>query len=386
MINKSVDSYCNEKFTWLSLDFEKKLCYSCCKAYPEKIDLSWLEKNPGQIFNTDLLKSERQNMLENIPVKSCYSACDVPESLGLPSRRQQRGLEKTHTDIHARPETLNIILGSTCNLTCSYCCKQYSTAWLHDIKLNGVYLDSDRFNLVPLDHVLLKVSQKEHENTDSFSLLLDEVKSFDNLKTVYITGGEPFLYNRLSSVLESIPSSVEIVVYTGLGVNHTRLHNQLNKIQHMTNLKLVVSAENIDKFYEFNRYGNAYKDFETNLKLLIDSGLSVTFLSVISNLTVFGLKDFVDKYKHIGINYDFCFDPDYLNVHVLDNASKQELQQSLEHSTVACKDAITQAMSIEPTQKQKQNFSQFVKEFAGRRNLDLGIFPNSLIGWLNHVV
>jgi organic radical activating enzyme len=386
MINKSVDSYCNEKFTWLSLDFEKKLCYSCCKAYPEKIDLSWLKKNPGQVFNTDLLKSERQNMLENIAVESCYSACGFPESQGLPSRRKQRGLEKTHTDIHARPETLNIVLGSTCNLTCSYCCKHYSTAWLHDIKLNGGYIDSDRFNLVPLDHVLLQVSQKEHENTDSFSQLLDEVKSFDNLKTVYITGGEPFLYNRLSSVLESIPRSVEIVVYTGLGVSHTRLRKQLNKIQHMTNVKLVVSAENIDKFYEFNRYGNAYQDFEHNLKMLIDSGLSVTFWSVISNLTVFGLKDFADRYKHIDINYDFCFDPDYLGVHVLDNHSKQELKLSLEHSTVAHKDAIIQAMLVEPTQEQQQNFSRFVKEFAGRRNLDLGIFPNSLIGWLNHVV
>lgn len=386
MINKSVDFYCSEKFTWLSLDFEKKLSYSCCKAQPDKIDMSWLKKNTGQIFNTDLLKSERQNMLENIPVASCNTACILPESQGLPSRRLERGQEKTHIDINATPETLNIILGSSCNLTCSYCCKQYSTAWMHDIKNNGEYFDSDRFTILPIDRVLSKVSQKEHENTNDFSTLLDEVQSFDNLKKVYITGGEPFLYNRLFALLENIPRSVEISIFTGLGVNHARLTNQINKIKHMTNLQIVVSAENIDNFYEFNRYGNSYKNFETNLQAIINFGLTVTFWSVVSNLTVFGLKDFANKYKHIDIIYDFCYDPDYLGVHVLDNDSKEELKKTFLTSTIPSKDAIIQAMAIDHTNEQQQNFSMFIKEFARRRNLDLQIFPNSMLQWLNHVV
>jgi len=386
MINKSVDFYCSEKFTWLSLDFEKRLSYSCCKANPDKIDMSWLKKNPGQIFNTDLLKSERQNMLENVPVASCHAACGLPESQGFTSRRLERGQEKTHSDINATPETLNIMLGSTCNLTCSYCCKQYSTAWLQDIKNNGGYLESDRFTLLPIDQVLSKVSQKEHENTNGFSTLLNEVQSFDNLKKVYITGGEPFLYNRLLALLENIPCSVEISIFTGLGVNHARLTNQINKIKHMTNLRIVVSAENIDNLYEFNRYGNSYKNFEINLQSIIDSGLAVNFWSVISNLTVFGLKDFADKYRHIDIDYDFCYDPDYLGVHVLDNNSKEELKKSLLTSSIPNKDTIIQAMTIDYTQEQQQNFSTFIKGFAHRRNLDLKIFPNSMLQWLNHVV
>jgi MoaA/NifB/PqqE/SkfB family radical SAM enzyme len=386
MIDKTVDFYCSEKFTWLSLDFEKRLSYSCCKAQPDKIDISWLKKNSGQLFNTDLLKSERQHMLENTPVKSCHTACRLPESQGFTSRRLQRGQEKTHIDINASPETLNIILGSSCNLTCSYCCKQYSTAWLQDVENNGGYIDSDRFTLLPIDKVLLKVSQNEHRQTDAFDLLIAETKSFSNLKEVYVTGGEPFLYNGLCGILENISQTVEINLYTGLGINHTRLHKQLNKIKHIPNLKITVSAENINEFYEFNRYGSTYKNFEQNLKLLIESGLAVGFNSVISNLTVFGLADFVNKYKNIDINYDFCHDPDYLGVHVLDNNSKEELRKSLQASTIPNKNAIIQAMTIDYTQEQQQNFSIFVKEFARRRNLDLKIFPNSMLQWLNHVV
>jgi len=386
MTGKSTDFYCSQKFTWLSVDLEKRLTYSCCKAYPEKINLSWLKNNPGQIFNTELLKAERQSMLDNIPVESCRTACWIPESQGFTSRRLQLGQEKTHSGIDAQPETLNIILGSSCNLTCSYCCKQYSTSWLQDIKNNGAYLDSNRFKLLPIDHVLLKVSQQEHENTDAFLMLLDEIKQFNNLKRVIITGGEPFLYNNLFTLLEKTPPSVEIVLYTGLGVNHSRLIKQINKIKHIPNLKIIVSAENVDNFYEFNRHGNTYQNFESNLQLLIDSGFIITFLSIISNLTVFGLTEFANKYEHFNIDYDYCHDPDYLGVHVLDDISKEKLIQSLQSSNIAVKNEIIQSLSIDCTQEQQKNCSIFVKEFASRRNLDLKIFPNSMLQWLEHVV
>jgi len=386
MTSNATDFYCSQKFTWLSVDLEKRLTYSCCKAYPEKVNLSWLKKNPGQIFNTELLKAERQSMLDNIPVESCRTACWIPESQGFTSRRLQFGQEKTHVNIVAQPESLNIILGSNCNLTCSYCCKQYSTSWLHDIKDNGQYLESTRFEILPIDHVLLEISQNEHKQTDAFDTLIKEIKSFDNLKKVDVTGGEPFLYNGLPTLLEHVPHSVEILIYTGLGVDHTRLKNQINKIKHMPNLKIVVSAENVDKFYEFNRHGNTYNNFEQNLKLLLDAGLAVSFNSVISNLTIFGLAEFANKYSHVSINYDFCRDPDYLGINVLDNNSKEQLIKSIEASSISIKDTIIQNMSVKTTLEQQKNCSVFVKEFARRRNLDLDIFPNTMLGWLNHVV
>ena len=68
---------------------------------------------------------------------------------------------KTHDSLESQPEILNIILGSDCNLTCSYCDKQYSMAWLRDIKDHGSYLDTPRFKLTPVDLIKSKVSQKE---------------------------------------------------------------------------------------------------------------------------------------------------------------------------------------------------------------------------------
>jgi hypothetical protein len=88
----------------------------------------------------------------------------------------------------------------------------------------------------------------------------------------------------------------------------------------------------------------------------------------------------------MSINYDFCYDPDYLGINVLDNNSKEQLIKSIEASFIPIKDTIIQSISVESTTEQQKNCSIFVKEFARRRNLDLEIFPKSMLEWLNHVV
>jgi organic radical activating enzyme len=376
--------YCNQKFTWLSIDLEKKLTYSCCTAVPAKIDLKWLEKNPGKIFNTPLMQQERQMMLDNKPVSSCELACWQPESANIQSRRLIfQGYKKTHIDIQVEPEILNIILGSTCNLTCSYCCKQYSTAWTREIKTNGPYLDLDRFRYTKIDQVLEHISQPEHNVSRSTQLLLDEIESLENVKEIHITGGEPLLYNSLSEILNSVSEQTKVILTTGLGVNNARFKNQLSKIQNKPNIQILVSSENIGKFYEFNRYGNSYENFLLNLNTLSSLNFNFGFSSVLSNLTIFGVKDFFEKYLEKNIVLSFCNDPDFLRVNVLDPASKEFLAKQFGESNFKHKQEIISYIMQPYSQQQKLNFSIYLKEFARRRNLDLDIFPVSLLQWLD---
>ena len=185
--------FCSQKFTWLSVDLEKRLSYSCCAADPENIDLKWLSENPGQLFNTPTLHKERHQMLENIPVVSCKDNCWKPESQGLLSRRIMMQTDQPQKlSINSTVSTLNIILGSSCNLTCVYCCKQYSSAWYHDIDNNGAYLSDDRFQITTKDRVVSKLSHNEHATSQGFQTLVTEFKNFENLDCVDISGGEPF--------------------------------------------------------------------------------------------------------------------------------------------------------------------------------------------------
>ena len=381
---KITDFYCNQKFTWLSIDLEKRLTYSCCEADPTKINLSWLKQNPGKIFNTELLQQERQSMLDNIPVVSCNTGCWIPEKAGLTSQRiQVNGIKKTHTNLISIPEKLHIIVGSACNLTCSYCEKQNSTAWLYDIANYGGYLDAPRFTINPIDQAVLKISQKEQMQSEGFKLLLDEIKSFKNLKETVISGGEPFLYNNFIDILNGITDSKEIIFFTGLGVNHTRLQNQLDKIKDPTNITATISAENIKQFYEFNRYGNSYQDFCKNLALLKEYKFKIKFSSVVSNLTIHGLIDFVNEVGDENISYIDCVDPTFLRTNVLDPKTIDRLVTKLDDSNISIKSEIIKNLLAPSTNEQRNQCSIFLKEFARRRNLSLDIFPKSMLQWLS---
>jgi organic radical activating enzyme len=376
--------YCSQKFTWLSVDLEKKLTQSCCQAELSNIDLTWLKHNSGKLFNTPLLLKERQEMLDNKPAASCENACWSPERNNVISRRIiDHSYEKTHLNLESTPEILTITFGSTCNLTCSYCCKTYSSAWGQDIIKNGAYLDHDRFKMHEQDRILLKLSQKEIAESGNFTFLLDEVSKFVDTPLIRITGGEPFLYNSLLSLLTKLENCKNITIHTGLGVNHDRFCRQLDKIQHIKNLTITVSAENIDKFYEFNRYGNSFENFKNNLNEIKSRNIKLAFSSVVSNLTIFGLPDFVDEFDSDPIHYLPCYDPDFLAVNVLDLASADQLLKRIDQSRIPIKDELIKSLQSPPTPDQKKNLSTYLSEFARRRNLELTIFPASMLQWLN---
>lgn len=377
--------YCSEKFTWLSVDLEKRQTFSCCAASPAQLDLEWVKQNPGRLFNTPLLQMERQQMLDNRPVSSCEEVCWKPERDNLVSRRQLLGsTELTHTQIDvSSPTKLNIVLGSTCNLTCSYCCKHYSSSWLRDIQDNGPYLDQDRFKLTNKDKLFLKVSQREHQESEGFRTVLQEIQTFSQVADTYISGGEPFLHNNLSDLLNTLDElSDKIVCYTGLGVDPKRFCNQLNKIKNKDKLTIVVSGETCGQLYEFNRYGNTWSNFMTNIDELQKQGFNYEFSLVISNLTIFGIADFVETFQGKHFQYQFCAVPDFLGVNVLDPSSKQILMEKLQHSNLPFKDEVCQTMSQSCSDQQKNDLSIYLKEFAKRRNLNLSVFPESFCSWI----
>lgn len=373
-----IDSYCNQKFWWLNVDLERGQQYSCCAALPTDIDFLWLEKNPGSLFNTPVLLQERRAMLDNQLVKSCINSCYLPESKGLASRRTlYLGKEKTHHDVVAKPTTINIMLGTTCNLTCVYCCKNYSSAWARDISQSGSYFDSDRFKIFPSDQN--RNHQKTQEKSE-YNILLDELSKFEQA-TVHISGGEPFLYDNLSDLIDRI-SAKQYKINTGLGINPQRFSKQVNKLVNHRNVKILVSAECTGNLYEFVRYGNTWKNFQTNLNYLRQCNLPYQFVSVISNITIHGLVDFYQQNLNDDWHFLFCSDPSFLNLNVLDSTSKAHVKSSIKDCEIPIRDKILHNLEIESREVDRQQFAHYIIEFARRRSLDLSVLPPSLQQWI----
>jgi organic radical activating enzyme len=277
---------------------------------------------------------------------------------------------KTHVDLQSSPTVLNINLGSDCNLTCSYCCKQYSTAWLRDVNKNGPYLDDTRFQINNNDRMVLKLGQKTIKSSESYQLIINEIKNIKAVNRIEISGGEPLLYNELDQLVKSLSGSINI--FTGLGVDHKRLKRILETLP--DTVTFTISAENTGKLYEFNRYGNTWNNFLTNLDL-IQQKFNYKFNMVLSNLTIHGMEEFR---KNFGTNKDtmnYCNDPIYLSASVLDPESKKIYQHAMPD--------LSDTISITSDLEQKQKLKQYVDHFVKNRNLDLSIFPKHFVSWMN---
>ena len=381
------DYYCSYKFKYLKIDLVSNATYNCHAAKQHAINFQWVANNKGNLFNTDINVAERQMMLANQRNASCEENCWPLEDKGAVSPRiWQNGKTKTHADVQTQPEILEIKLNDNCNLSCSYCCKEYSSAWRRDLLVNGDYkvnTNDARYQLTSRDKIMIKVSQNEVKKTKQFQQLMGEIKSFaPGLKEIVITGGEPLLDNQLFDVLDAVSNSSAVInIYTGLGVDVKRFQRMLDKIKQIPTAMISVSAECTDKFYEFNRYGNVWTEFINKIELLQKSGIEFRFSTAISNLTVFGLTSFIKYFNNQRIGLVFINQPSMMAPYVLDADSKQRIMQDIQALPDHYQTQIAQSIQADPSETQRQQMSEFLKEYAVRRNLDMNIYPQRFLDW-----
>ena len=196
------------------------------------------------------------------------------------------------------------------------------------------------------------------------------------------------LDNQLFDVLDAVSNSSAVInIYTGLGVDVKRFQRMLDKIKQIPTAMISVSAECTDKFYEFNRYGNRWTDFVNKIELLQKSGIEFRFSTAISNLTVFGLTSFIKYFNDQRIGLVFVNQPSMMAPYVLDPKSKQQIMQDIQSLPDHYQTQIAQSIQADPSETQRQQMSEFLKEYAIRRNLDMNIYPQSFLDWLDiHVV
>lgn len=383
------DYYCNKKFYELKIDFDKKNCYSCCKALPNNIDIKALKKNPGSLFNTDHLIEERKKMIKNQRVESCESACWELEDKGLQSwRLQKNGNIRSHQDLENFPEQLDLALSGNCNLTCSYCCKEYSSAWRNDIIKNGNYnLNNvdDRYSIKTFDLALKKITLKQKNSLSQYKILEEEVERMSKkLKILSISGGEPFLYNNLKNLLERFRHVPRIEINTGLGLKFEKICKILEYIQDFKNVHLYISGESTDKFYEFNRYGNSFDNFNNSVELASKMKINFSFITTHSNLTVLDYVNFNKKYPHISKSFNIVSTPNFMLPYVLDDDTKNSLIREIGNNFNDQESVfLIKFLQNSPDNQQRANLEIFIKEFSSRRKINLDFFPSSLRSWLN---
>lgn len=384
--------YCNNKFTFLKIDLESRITYNCHAAKPHRIDLKWLDSNPGQLFNTPVNVQEREMMLRNERNDSCEQNCWKAEDQNLPSPRlYSNGQELTHTEVFTTPKSVDITLNTDCNMTCSYCSKENSTSWRNDLIKNGSYnIDSeqDRYSLTNMDKVLSKLSQAERFNFPATQKILQEISLLSKTaETIVITGGEPLLSKYLDTIIEAQTNKQKVKIFTGLGVNYKRFEQIVNRLAEYENVFLAISADCVGKAYEFNRYGMQWDDFLKKIELLKKVDIPFLFSSVISNLTVWNFSELYRMFDTYDFRIECAYTPNFLSPHVMDEKTKECVMSQIVNLNFDKKQTILESLQAQPSQQQHKDLAKFFREFVRRRpDLDCSIFPKTFQEWINDVV
>jgi len=379
-----MDYYCSAKFTELMVHVQGRLLYNCCKAYPERVDLDWLEANPGRLFHTDTMLEDRRLMLENKSCASCHYGCYKYEEQGLTSTRQKYINDAKISDPHAPVKEITISLSTDCNMTCMYCSPEWSSSWQRDIDKHGEYIldgipvrQNDRWSTM-----WSKMKQKSRGSESGFfQLLLREIKLSTGLQSVTLMGGEPLLNNQLDQVLDSVHGK-QINIVTGLGANDTRLRQVLQETKGK-DVSFTVSAEATGPLFELIRHGVTWRDFQDRISMIEENGNRIKFLSTISNLSVLGFNQFHETYaKNHEIRINALTDTSWMMPHVLDDRSKDDFIASTKdkHNLPEFK-TILEMISKTPDERDRANTGEYLKQFTSRRSVSVDFLPAHFVDW-----
>lgn len=372
--------YCPNKFDYLQVDVENRLLYNCHKAHPHRVNTEWINENPGMLFNTDTMVSERKEMLAGKRNFSCGYQCYKTEDAGGQSHRMQvlENKKTKYTNPTAFVKTLNINLSSDCNLSCVYCSGIFSSAWRKENKKFGMYSNISK----NYSEVVDKLSQKEKINAPFFKLFLKEIKKMKGLERVIVTGGEPFLTNQLDRILDVLDRSVKVNVITGLGVKQSRFNRVLPRLLER-NIRISISAEGLGKHLEFVRHGSDSKLFDQYINALDKNDVEYSFICTVSNLSMFGLLDLYKKFNQkADLEYSSCVYPSFLQKHIIDPTTKKMLLDTWGKNNDKFSRNVVKGLDRDPHLGEMKKLQIYLKQMKERRNVSFEHLPKTFLDWL----
>jgi MoaA/NifB/PqqE/SkfB family radical SAM enzyme len=232
-------------------------------------------------YNPPEKRQQQKEMIAGDQPEACNSCWNF-ENLGLKSDRTRKSMSfNDHLSYENykdpsyvfKPKALELAFQNTCNLACSYCSPQFSTSWLNDIRVNGVYTDittdDRRHYQKDLKEIDLMI---EPPDLTLFWEWFDSIA--DSLESIRVSGGEPLMHEevfRLFSTMTERNPNIECVIHTNLCQKPTIIGRFLNNIKKLPNVRVNVSNESAGEVAEFIRDGMVYSEWLTNLEKLCNS-------------------------------------------------------------------------------------------------------------------
>lgn len=202
------------------------------------------------ILDNNLNRDIRTSLTNDHWPTAC-SQCELVEQIDplFSNRAYQLKLHQDvdidYTGTHSLTQ-LDLRWSNTCNYACVYCSPTLSSQWAQEL---GEKVNAGRENFIKL---------KEYAYA-----------GLNNLKEVYLAGGEPLLIKENLELLEEL-YRVNPTCLVRVTTNASTLKNKIyQKLCQFENVKWEVSVEAVGQQFEYIRYPGVWTEFETNLRQLL---------------------------------------------------------------------------------------------------------------------
>jgi len=357
------NTFCTYPFFQIALkDWNKGQIYSaapCCNSIrPENIDPLNLEDQIStltheEIFNSDVMKELRQNMIKGKRHDAC-TTCWKMEDAGITSYRLHSKSEIITEEMLLDPKLtcIDFSFGENCNLRCRMCQPSLSNKLRIDyknfykLKLDTTGIQGFELNDEFDDRVKWLEEKSENEvlywseESWQFNNILDNITKIKKLKAA---GGEttltkPFLRFIDKAIEGDHAKNVTLMFHT----NATKFTDDLlDKLIQFESLELNFSIDSYGKNYEYVRFPMTWNALDKSLKNFFERTkqsnvkVRIQFTNVLSVLNAFNIHEIYSYWQEIKnmyphIIFDFWVDfiwPEkkYINVKFLTKELKIEL-------------------------------------------------------------
>lgn len=331
LLNSTGTGFCLAKFTQVTMHLGTGMTHSCHHPSPHKIPLNELENNPAALFNTNVLKIARAEMIAGKKPAEC-DYCWRVEDNGNTSDRTFKSMEPwaltehdqivdTNPSNNFKPTYLEVSFSNACNFKCIYCGPEFSSKWVEDLKQHGPIKLLDGTTSGQWAQGWQKLDELSYKNSE-FNPYVDAFWKwwpdiYANLKHYRITGGEPLLsketFRSIDWFIDNPNPELEFSINTNLGVPDKLWDKFIERVYVLINtrsikkLTIYTSADGFGKRASYSRIGMDFNVFSKRYEQLLALGnVRAVIMCTYNILSITSFKELLEWQLKLKRQYNSC--------------------------------------------------------------------------------
>ena len=336
---------CRFKWDYPIINLMSGHARNCCRTPKQHITEQDIQKyGQDAIMNLPYELERRLEKLQGITHEDCAS-CLRLEKNGVPAPRSgvhgwlvdywlKHGLHKQNDfknqmfltglgseELKSKnPEMLEIVLGNTCNLKCTYCSPHYSSLWAQELIKHGDLTQEEYKKIFPeAPPSLNKVFWEWFYDVARYSV-----------ETINILGGEPTYMPSFYDVLQKLVDAyadlgkrdkpkVELGVISNMNSSDMAIDKLISFLPELSKYFLFRLQPSVEAMYnraEYIRFGLKWSTFEKNIRRMVKESkklgltqdeFSMGFQMAINAFSITSLPEFVMWVNEMNEELDYEF-------------------------------------------------------------------------------